>query len=671
MNPYFSLSYAAFLMLVPILHSVSFAQPDDDSAYSVNKPANSIPREAMENAPQTNSNPPTPPGMINTGYIFGKQSGLTASSEEVRERKALMKRLSPDSPEIPDSLLEQTIISEKFFLSAAPVKPSQAELAAEYEKFRTSLPQGRTVSYPDVKAKIEMQLMLSKAENQAAVRARMQTMADDVKKKIEATRASEPASGKPLDGYEIASTWPVGKIQLDCISSDCIVFDPKTGLCVVSCDDFNQTAMTVRMPPTTPLDSVRGRVLDKSLNMAYYSRKAQESGLADDPDIQKAVSNKSAALCGQGLKSRAPNEKTLKLLYEAMYPRHFAEREVVQLDVVGSSDSLFVDSLSRLIARQDSVCGSGKGRKSNGISKNSVEIPWARSMYDNIPARLSTPTDTLKVGGVTKPIRTAFGFFIVRVGEVKIISETPFEKARDQLFRIAQGNRVISGTKADEKEATAYFKKHRNNFLSPDTLSLRLWLKPNQSNQSVQISDSGLSAKCSDTASFPSLSCISTALPPAIREIVEKTADTAKKDQVIGPIVSPFGTWTARITGRKRGGKPLEYADVADLVKMKIGARPQSLIELQPSECQSLIRNDILALAAWRKVVAGTPQPTEQEIDDAIKRKLISSSEPGYPADNPELLRQFVAKKLQENAWRNEQESWKSGLILNTKQFYQ
>ena len=605
----------------------------------------------------------------NLDYVFAKQSGITASQIEIDQRKSLLSKLSKNWSLPTDSSIEQTIVSEKFFKSSALVKPTNAELRVAFDSLQLYVLSGVSVTFKEARPLLEMQVMLSKSENCAAVREKIQTMLQEAQNNaLHQDKYKDPPSDQIMrnpDGSEtrIPALWPVAKIQLDCFDNTCLVYNKSDGRCVLSCDDFNRQALTMQLPVTVSLDEVRSTVLDKSLNTVYYVQKAQEMGLSDDPELQKMISVRLRGVSGVSSEKKSIGEDQLRKLYEKLYDLQFAERKEASIDIVGSSDSLLVDSLYRVLLKSDSNAKSKKGR--NPRQAGFTRIPWSHVKGEELPADLACFIDTLPAGAIIKPIKAPYGFFVMHVSGVKVHEEIPFEKAREQLILMLQNSNARTGIPASDKEAEAYFEKHKMQFISPDTFDLKVWLRPISPTDTTSVQKRKYGAELViDTNRIKPLFCKSVSLPVLVRLALQQEIDSTKNTQVIGPVMSPLGEWIIKISSKRKGGHKLAYKDVAERIKTEIGASPQSIIDVPLTQRQEMFRDDLLATAAWRNIMESVPHPSDEEVTEAIRNGVFDLNALG-PTGDSTMVRQFVSSKIREKVWRGAQDRWKAGLQIN------
>jgi hypothetical protein len=387
-------------------------------------------------------------------------------------------------------------------------------------------------------------------------------------------------------------------------------------------------------------------------------------GMADDPELQKMISQRLKGLPGVSDGNRSISDEQLKKLYDMLYDRQFAEHEEVTIDLAGSSDSRFVDSLYRMITKPDSAANP---RKARVLRQNkNANIPWSQVTAEELPRELVRLTDSLPVGGTTKPMKMSYGFFIMRVADVKIHEKVPFETAREQLFMMAQNGNTSAGIPASDKEARAYFEKHKQQFVSPDTFDLKAWLKPSLDNASKVRGK----VQLFDTIGLKPLSCRSTSLPLSVRLSLEQLIDSTIKNQVIGPVMSPLGEWKFKIVSKKRGGCQLEFKDVVERIKSELGMSPKSFMDIPLTQRQAVIRDDLLAMAAWRNTMESVPQPSDEEINGAIRNRIFDLNALGPNAGDSMVVKQFVSSRLKEKIWRGTQDEWKAGMQINNRLLY-
>lgn len=567
------------------------------------------------------------------------------SAEEVAARRELIRKMALDS--LPgDSTIRMLLESEKFFRRHSVSFPSEAELQAGYQAFIKELPPGSRVSFEEARPLVEMQLLLARKENHNALRA------------SSSSRMGRPPPGLQSDSSGAgdprhASEFPLRELQLTLQGEQCLAGDTLGLECILTVADFNREAMNMNLERRLGLDSARRTVMDKALNVRYYAGEARRKGHADLPEIKQKIANR--------LRGTRPGEipdidsAKLEGLYRQMFDSLFRRHEEVELDLIGATDSALIDSLHRALS---SIPPSRARQAREAVSR----LPWIRRRSDELPASLSLPADTLPLGGLTRPLRTPYGWFLLRVAGIRNIPERSFAEARPQLYQMAvQGFRAIP--EADlEREARDLYKQEASRFLSPDTLLLNLWLGPPEWPEAGRLLPD---PRRKPPAGFK---VRSTDLPSILLSRLEPVRKgTGKRTDTLGPVKvvrnTPLGAMAVQILGRKPGGKLLPYAQVRKEIISILRSRPRTPLDVPTGAWESLQAEEVLAHSYWVALMQSTPKPTEKEAQQALREKKVPAP---FLSEVSHLKPAEAASQwLFDQRWRKGQSAWKQGLWVD------
>jgi hypothetical protein len=603
----------------------------------------------------------------NPAYFLGLKEGFTATKDEINSRRLLFKKLHPGQS-VTDDVLVQMIISEKYLASVAPQKASDADLRKEYDSLKAHLPDSANIAFSDALPFLQSRVLISKSENRAIFQEKaFQYAQNERKRQVENTQQSRSEQAPNLvgpNGQQIKplELWRIEDLQVRGYEDDCIAFNALTGECVVTVKDYNSNILVFVPPKNIPIDSARLIILDRLLNVTYLANEAKNSGFANLPEVRQQT-EKNIRAFAQGPKNvqshAAINEESLKQLYEKYYDERFSEKKEVIIDIVGSSDSLYVDSLYLMLAKQSEK---KKGERAT-IKSRQNPIAWIRSPAKEVPQELAKCVDTMRTSEFTRPIKTAFGWFIMRVAQINIIQELSFEKAREMLIRMSlAGEERIS--KVSSKQAENFYKHHKKRFVTPDTLLLRAWLLP-EGKIDYGIPNIVDSAKRhADTLRVKPMLVKNLELPQKIGDQVSNLMTMTKQDSFIGPIGTNLGTWYFAVMERKRGGKQRQFTEVKNEIVAELQNIPgRSLEELPRSERETLITNDAIANGYWRKLIADVPDPSEEEVQRALEENTVDISL--IPPDAPVAIKKDVVKGLlKDKVWRKGINTWKEHIKI-------
>ncbi|MBN1984232.1 MAG: peptidyl-prolyl cis-trans isomerase [Chitinivibrionales bacterium] len=385
---------------------------------------------------------------------------------------------------------------------------------------------------------------------------------------------------------EIASkyhqTWPQEGLYLSGLSDECLAFGYDS--CLITLQMYNECVPFMQIPTSVPGDSVHMRILSEILTVM---RKAQLAAKADYSQSAECVSRTGKILQLLPLFQRFGRHKflgspgpmddnSLWQSYTMYYDRYFRGREQIKVGIIGSSDSLYIDSLYSVLKQSKG----GKAPDSGGVTR----LPWLVTNNDYLPSEVLMAVDTLRSeGSFTKPVKTAFGFFILKLEEVIRFQEISFEEAKEKLILLAMKDRNEPHQNSSSDRFYEYYEWNKKRFVAPDTFSIVMWLVPSnadlQQKKTRSKSKGGNNAASAWHDALPrrSISAFSTDLPKDVRVALEERNRKTPGDTCVGPVASIYGTWYFKIMKIRRGGRQLPYSEVKGQIEEELG-RHESIL---------------------------------------------------------------------------------------------
>jgi hypothetical protein len=461
-----------------------------------------------------------------------------------------------------------------------------------------------------------------------ALRAEILFRKEDVKRLGEQTL--ELTFLKNQDIMELSLTlWTPESLQLQGSPGECLA--TLDGECWVTLGEFNALLFDTRAPRVIDLDSVRVSTLRSYLLEKQFARTETASAkgpLADSllnaMEIEKR--REDFFFLSQGLGRRVSDPKILWETYDRYYRELFKASLEVLVDIVGSSDSAYIDSLHLALERWKKTAAD--------TTKPAQEpcIPWVSFIQKRLPKDLSVHLDTLNPGEFSQPIKTSLGFYLGKVRNIKKKKEVTFEEAFPQLVFLATRDKLLRMDSVMAAKSLKYYQKHTEEFRIPDTLGLTAWLIPfrleSKNGRPGPSLPSSLTRK--DTADFAPMKISSLRLPGKLQSrlyglIREKPPAGKKKPEkrFIGPLPGEYGQWYFRIDEARMATGMRPYAAVKQEIINKLAnpeTRPEPLARDSVRDGMLLT----LGLADYHKAQMAAKIRTLH--DDEIER-LIESGE--------------------------------------------
>jgi hypothetical protein len=252
----------------------------------------------------------------------------------------------------------------------------------------------------------------------------------------------DPAFKSPeVARREKARQWET-RIVLPLPDDQCLAYERFTGSCLLNAMEFNRSVNpqirrdipdSVSRLSREDVFRTRKTILD-GLWEEIFTRNLLNSRL-DQPlqaEIDSAWSKQVAESArGLGLPS-------LHRLYAQHYNALFAARRDVEVQLLGASDSLFLDSLPRLPANpQPPLPGKARLAREDSAASREPGYSWQSFRAKDLPEELGNWAKTAAVGAQSPILRTESGWFILRVSKSTPVPAKSFSQALPALLAIA------------------------------------------------------------------------------------------------------------------------------------------------------------------------------------------------------------------------------------------
>ena len=533
--------------------------------------------------------------------------GFTAFPAEIKERLALYGILFPGLA-FSDKEISKELTIEKYLFEQKNIAPSPLQTESVYnelsEYYPGTLPD-QTISYPILRCKalFSMDTVVS--------------MRNELNYKL----------FKEKQRHNSNRVWPVEKLKINEDPNRCIVTDPFDGSCIVTVDEYNTFALIRPLYRHLSFDTARFKLLDDLLKQLYFNNlvnsNRQQYG-------KKILNSQKDQIEINLLKKRLTyntkyEEQWYRETYSRYYNRFFCSRLIQTVALVGSTDSLFIDSLYVIIEQieDDSI----HARSSLKFQRLKA-LPWVTASSDILPDTIVKSISSTKFLHYRK-CKTPFGFFIVRILKNERIYETPFEDAHDKISYLIQEEKSLYGRKPDSVHAVDFYRRNIDKFRTPDTILLRAWLLPpfdsiafkSLSNEEQQIKISN------DTSSFLAIHLSSLDLPAMISDKLAGSLDGntyENKDAFIGPVFSDLGTWYFSIQNFTPGGQCIPFVLAKDSIisEMEVQVLPLKQIT-ETSTGRRLLEREAVSMAYQANLPKEIQAISDDKILELIDNKAI------------------------------------------------
>ncbi len=401
--------------------------------------------------------------------------------------------------------------------------------------------------------------------------------------------------------------WSINELKLKGKPNDCIAYDNNSYECLITIGQFNASIPLMNISKKYPKDSARTEIIHEILSDIYLSKLAIDSGYTDKLNTKEMLAKKKVTFKKSQkhltLGRIVTDEDILFSTYKKYYEERFFSRDEVYINIIGSTDSNYIDSVYTWLYQES---------KNDSLKEHAIkQLPWHRSNWNDLPDELVLPTDTINENEFTKPVKTPYGYFIAHLDEV-IRHKTTFEEAYDELVYLATRDKWQNTDSLREERAYEYYSKNKGKYVTPDTMDLSFCLLPCSTDVTKGVLDS---------SSLKKLRLSSIQLPFEVQD--ELKIDYNKKRNkkgLLGPMHTRYGTFYFQVHNSKPGGKQYSFDQVYEyiLAEIKTNEKRENFVHAKDQKV-------ILDRMFLGKMYFIDDISKVQRIDDAKIRDLIEN----------------------------------------------
>lgn len=391
-------------------------------------------------------------------------------------------------------------------------------------------------------------------------------------------------------------------LRVDADSDACVAEHNQRGACLVTARDFNR-AVGLAEPDDglgSTAEEKRARIrgtrrdlLRQMLQGEYLADELKATGLENEvirraQEADKRKWNDIAKRVG---------EAPLRELYRR-FAENFAARESRVYQVAASTDSLWVDSLSKLPPPAATDPGAAS---------------WAIVGDSLMPPELDEAGRTLKKPKSALTLPWKAGYACIRLVSVRRTPAVPFQQALPTLVSLMPYLDLDPDSLHALQNARKYYADHPAEFRRPDTLDLDVALVPG-------MTDSAGTEKRQP----PPRRLESPALPEQARLwLAEKIAqpkvrDSLKLGRALGPVFLGVGTWTFRVDRIRKGIGSDDFEHVRDSLEARLlrVEHSRGLAEVQRGLAE---KNRSLGMSIFLRLMEERETVDRDELEQRIK----------------------------------------------------
>lgn len=345
--------------------------------------------------------------------------------------------------------------------------------------------------------------------------------------------------------------WPEEELKINSDTGDCLFSLPEAAKCAITVGYFNYALSILKQPRAFSESESRKIVLRLLLTDYYRINRANSTGFSSAKGLEQKIkitkeqNDYSNKLISYGPPIR--DSKILSKTYDQYYEDYFKEKSWREIEILGSSDSIYIDSVYSLL-------------KSDTGSNKKVIIPTIKTVDTLLSSQIRVALDSLPDNTFTKPIKTSFGFFTIRTLKTEKRNEIAYKDALNQVRLLATRDYYRNTDSLLTEKAYRYYKNNKEALANQDTFNISTYLLPPQFLDSTKFKFS--------TANFRALHISSDSLPEEIRFELVRRYFEKKDNTIIGPISSAYGFWFFKIDSvRKSNSFQSFYLLKSKLVK--------------------------------------------------------------------------------------------------------
>jgi hypothetical protein len=489
-----------------------------------------------------------------------KEKGIIVSKEEISIQAKAFKVMFPDIPAREEELINE-VLAKKYSQSIMGTSASIDDKKKAYQEIKSDFSEGTVPPEAQIEAFLETRALVGRP---AVKQLAMQLNGND---RIEYQRA-----------FNNREMWSADEMRFKSSGEICIARHPDSSGCLLTVKKYNNIVKYQFFPKIMPLDTSRKMAIRAMLSDRYALDEARKKGFTKSDTAEQETKSwlewfaHNAKLKGTGRPVTDPN--ILAATYNRYCNTFFSERRKPFYSIIGSNDSSYVYSISHIAVKVDK-----KNRQKDSLSSDTVyepELPWTHSCAVPLPDDFMPQIDTLPVGGISRVIRTSYGYFVVRFDSMQVIPRISFEEAHDKLIVLATKQKWLNLDSVIQAKAYKIYTANKKMNTAPDTFTLVSFLSPGwPQDSSVVEGKKGRSSKKrphKKSLSSPLTKGIiisSIRLPFDLLDSLDTRYTAANKDKrngTFGPIRSRYGTWHFKVLGVKTAETKLPFSYVGKLL---------------------------------------------------------------------------------------------------------
>lgn len=249
----------------------------------------------------------------------------------------------------------------------------------------------------------------------------------------------------------------------DDVDTNVVNTDPKTNPVLAKIDGKEVRRQDVvklvnSMPPQmqqVPIEQLFPMALEQTISNSIIDQKAKASGLSNDPDVKKQLAQaKEQLIRGKFLENTVKarlTEERVKKSYDGYVSGFPKLDEVKAAHILVDEEKLAKDLVKKLNKGED-FAALAKEHSKDGSSENGGDLGYFAE--NEVVPEFASAAFSTDVGAYTKePVKSQFGYHIIKVEEKRKRPAAPFEQVKPYLEQELQ--RTIVDEVLNEWKSTA------------------------------------------------------------------------------------------------------------------------------------------------------------------------------------------------------------------------
>lgn len=406
-------------------------------------------------------------------YTLAKSQNITVSDKEIMIRSIIETCLNT-TDSIEKKIIEKKTIEEKYVCMVIDQPSDECQIRQLYDScFVRNRNFDCNISPEEARPYIDYLCKLSRPETIYRIEDLINRFKNEEPPVDIPDVPSQRLPNDTLPSY--CRFWDRQAFLLEGNNEDCIAYDTISQKCVLTLQQYNQYIRTaVEQPQSISKDSAMMFLKDNIIEKQYLSFRAKESGFYESPEIISRLAEQPSAPVSLCRIEKSQDVDYLRAIYEELYDEKYAPHENYILDIIGSTDSVYITSLYEQIITNRNI--QVKQERKNEHSRKENLFPWKRIDAASLPDELMNYAKNLLPDEISPIIKTGYGYFIAKISKSVVSRAINFEDARGEIAALVIDGQLSLHKKPTLKDARNFYKTNKEKYKDQDTIYLQFSL---------------------------------------------------------------------------------------------------------------------------------------------------------------------------------------------------